>query len=132
MSQTKQVSKTGKATPNTNPAFNPGVVASNGEKPRTRREERLALLVSQLGELRGSVDQLAEQYRLRVGGQIADFVEVLSAKGRPNGKKPTMKVIELFLDELAEQSIKPKKGRAKDFVKVQRLMRRLANALPAD
>lgn len=99
-----------------------------------RRAELNARVVQDLDALRHNVDEMAEHYRVRVGGQIADVMqqiqgdETLAQDARPL----TVKAAESLLEALRSAGIKPHKGRGKDFVRVQRLVRKLRSLTPAD
>lgn len=99
-----------------------------------RRAELNARVVQDLDALRRSVDEMAEHYRVRVGGLIADLMqqiqgdETLAQDARPL----PVKAAESLIEDLRSADIKPHKGRGKDFVRVQRLVRKLRSHSPAD
>ncbi len=104
-----------------------GEAASEPRVRGKRRAELNARVVQDLEALRRSVDEMAEHYRVRVGGLIADLMqqiqgdETLAQDARPL----PVKAAESVLEALRSTDIKPHKGRAKDFVRVQRLVRKL-------
>lgn len=103
----------------------------NGAGSRKKKKAELAEeLVSELGRLRGTLDEVVDHYRLRVGGDIAALLQAIQGSGETQALSP--KVTGTMLAELRETRLKPDKGRAKDLVRLQRLVRRLSDSLPAE
>lgn len=113
----------------------PDAASDNGVSPnRKKKRDQLALEVnSELRELRSTLDALLEHYRLRMGGQIAELQQALSGSDlEPKTKPPSAKTTHAVLKALREEDFKPKKGRGKDFVKLQRLVKKLGEMLPPE
>jgi hypothetical protein len=107
----------------------PNGAAPAGKKKRAELTEQLRY---ELRELRTTLDELIDHYRLRVGGQIAELEQSLTEVTDPAAKLPPVKVSNHILTRLHDQSFKPKKGRAKDLVKLQELVKELSELLPPE
>jgi hypothetical protein len=87
----------------------------------TRRAERNAELVTTAHELRAALRTMMERYELRVGGQLAELVQ--RVEGDPAGGIParplTTRRAEAMLARLRAARLKPRKGRAKDFARLE-------------
>lgn len=102
----------------------------NGRKKRDLVADELLL---ELRELRANLDELTEQFRLRMGGQLIDILQAVEGVGlEPKPKRLSAKTTAALLREIRAQPLKPHKGRAKDFVRLQNLLKSLAAHLPAD
>ena len=99
----------------------------------TKRDELAQELLLELREMRANLDELTEHYRLRIAGEHADITQTLEGKGlQPKPKRPTAKLTQAMLNEIRRRPIKPKKGRAKDLVKLQDIVRSVAMLLPPE
>jgi hypothetical protein len=99
-----------------------------------RRAELNARVVQDLDALRRSVDEMAEHYRVRVGGQLADLLQQIQGDETlvQDARPLTVKAAESLIETIRSAGIKPHKGRGKDFVRVQRLVRKLRQHAPAE
>ena len=104
--------------------------ARNGHKKRDQTTQELLL---QLKELRVNVDEVAEQFRLRVSGQLAEIARAVEGRDLlPKQKRLSAKAAAQMLAEVQQLSLKPRKGRAKDLVRLQELAKKLSALLPAE
>lgn len=97
-------------------------------KPRGRRRAELnEEVLAELAGLSASLDEMIQRYELRVRGRITELVQSLQGDGALE-QKPRHLPVRIAQDLLAEiraARVKPGKGRGKDFVRLQRLIRRL-------
>ncbi len=102
--------------------------------PGRRRTELNAQVVQDLATLRGTLDEMLERYRIRVGGQISELMQLIQGDGNVDQRPRllTVKAAEVALEAVRETDLKPKKARGKDFVKLQRLVRTLRGLGPND
>ena len=110
----------------------PHAPSDNGAAPRKKkREEQAEVLTAELKQLRVTMDEMIEHYRLRIGGEISELIEALHGS---NGTAhvPPAKVTTALLQELHETPLKAQKGRGKEFVRLQQLVRRLNELLPPE
>ena len=110
----------------------PHAQSDNGAVPRKKkREEQADALASELTQLRATLDEMIEHYRLRIGGEISELIDAVHGS---NGTShvPPAKVTSALLHELRGTPLKPHKGRAKEFVRLQQLVRRLNEMLPPE
>src|SRR5688572_9005637 len=107
----------------------PGVPSTNGVTASARRKKKEELaeqLIRELRELRAESDELAEHVRLRTGGQIAELIGIVGGDQKGTGtKRLPAKAAAAMLAAVRERRVKPNRGRAKDLVKLQRLLRHL-------
>ncbi len=91
-------------------------------------------LTLELEHLHHSLDEMVDRYRVRIGAQLVDLLQV--AKGDDSlGEKPkalAAKPAKRMLDAIRGAELKPKKGRAKDFTRLQDLVAELTEALPRE
>jgi hypothetical protein len=109
--------------------------AENGKPKRSTGEKRARLngqVASELKALRSTLTQCLDAIDLRVGGSIAEMLQVLegdqSLEARP--KPLTVKAAQEALADLATLSVS-KKGRPRDLRRIEKLVRRLRKLLPA-
>jgi hypothetical protein len=109
-----------------NPA--PKAKARTGEK-RARLNQALTL---ELRALRASITQCLDAYDLRVGGRIAEMLQVIEGdEALAVGPRPfAVKTAQTLLDQLARLEIDPRKGRPRDLRRIQRLVKRLGHQMP--
>ncbi|HSJ10915.1 MAG TPA: hypothetical protein VK928_13415, partial [Longimicrobiales bacterium] len=105
-----------------------------GAKPHAKRAEATAAVVVELQTLRQQVDTMTERYRMRVSGQLADLLRALH--GDPAlGQSPllvTVKAAEEIHALVGSADIRPKKGRAKDFARMEELVAALTELVPPE
>lgn len=103
-----------------------------GQAPRrrasNRRMEVNQEVVAELRALRAALDEMIEHYRLRVGGRITDLILLLEGDASIGAaaKPLATREAQAMLEEMSEASIKPAKGRAKDFRRLEALVEDLA------
>lgn len=102
--------------------------------PGRRRTELNARVIQDLAALRGTLDEMLEHYAIRVAGQLSELMLVIQGDGNVDQKPRllTVEAAEAMLEAIREADLKPKKGRAKDFVRVQKLVKTLRELGPAD
>lgn len=94
---------------------------------KKKRSEANEAVLQELMALRNSVDLMVERYAIRVNGQISELMQLIQGDGEV-GQAPhglTVKAASAILEEIRKADLKPKKGRGKDFARVQKLMTRL-------
>ena len=98
----------GKATP----AGKKNITAALERKPS--RKAAKDMLVLELRRLRAMITEIAERYVADTEGEIAAVVEAVEGKPLPAAQ------IERMLKILHDLSVKPRKGRRKDLVRIGR------------
>ena len=91
----------------------------------TRRADLNAELVTAANDLRASLREMIERYELRVGGQLAELIQRIegdAAGGLPPRPLSTRHA-QAMLEKLRAAPIKPRKGRAKDFRRLESLLK---------
>lgn len=137
MSPQESPTRTKKRNVNSLADFQPLVPGTkNGHRPKPKpkkRDEVAAELALELRELRARVDEVTEHFRLRVGGEIEELLQRIEGQ-QIDGKvkKPSVKTAQAMRERLREHSVKPRKGRAKDFARIQELVEDLADLLPPE
>jgi hypothetical protein len=100
----------------------------------SRRSEANEEVLQELTALRNIIDQMVEHYAIRVGGQLSELMQLIQGDGdmgeKPNGL--TVKAASAMLAAIRTTQLKPKKGRPKDFVRAQKLVRRLRELSPLE
>ncbi len=111
--------------PNTN-----GTRASHSRK----RQELARELATELKALRATMDEMIEHYRLRAGGQIGELLQAVEGDAAPGERaaRPTAAVTQSLLEVMRGTRLKPRKGRAKDFARLQELIEELVALLPPE
>ena len=110
----------------------------DGDRPeRTtgkRRTELNARALQELASLRNSMDEMIERYAIRTGGQLSELMQQISGDETlgQDARPLTVKSAEAALAAIKGAGIKPRKGRGKDFVRLQRLVRKLRSLGPVD
>lgn len=107
--------------------------ATTTHRPATRGAKRreLALEVArEIERLRGNCKDMLQAFELRVGAQLAAAAETL-APAAESGEKGLPRVSQLqdALAAIHEVTLKPAKGRAKDFARLEKLADTLADLL---
>lgn len=82
--------------------------------------------------LRLSLKEMVDQYALRIGGQLARVKQITDLRQFGDEKRlsPSHKTVREMLDLIRTTKIKPAKGRAKDFVRIQELIDEFIDLLP--
>ena len=110
----------------------PHAAPDNGAAPRKKkRQEQADALASELTQLRATLEEMIEHYRLRIGGEISELIDAVHGSNGASHAPPA-KVTSALLQELHDTPLKPQKGRAKEFVRLQQLVRRLNEMLPPE
>ena len=110
----------------------PGANGSNGNSA-SKRTELAAELTSELNTLRAALDEMSEHYRLRAGAQITELLQLVEGQSEPVTRAPlAASVLQPMIEQLKEVRLKPHKGRAKDFVRLQELLEELTDLLPPE
>jgi hypothetical protein len=98
-------------------------------RPVTRRRRQLAReVVLEIEALRVSLRHAVEQYEVRLAGQMLALMRALDDGG---GDTPPSRVSGAMLRAIRTTELKPRKGRAKDLVRLQDLVAELTELLPA-
>ena len=108
------------------------VATGRGARPAKRGDELRQSLVIELHTLRLQAQDAVEQYTLRVNAQLAEVLRLAEGEGTA-GEKPRRlpaKLAAAMLAQLRDVRLKPKKGRAKDLVRIQELVEELVGQLP--
>jgi hypothetical protein len=102
--------------------------------PGRRRTELNARVIQDLAALRGALDEMLEHYAIRVAGQLSELMLVIQGDGNVDQKpRPlTVEAAEAMLQAIRDANLKPKKGRGKDFVRVQKLVKALRALGPVE
>ncbi len=88
-------------------------------------------LMTEIGELQPLLQELVQQYELRITAQLAEILRTLN--GDEAGRLPRFpaaKTSAAMLRALRATDLKPRKGRAKDLVRLQELVAELTEMLP--
>ena len=101
-------------------------------RARSRRRIQLAQeLVLEIQTLRRSLHDSLEQYELRMSAQIAEVLRGLQgADEDAPPRAPAVKTSTAMLRAIRGTEVKPRKGRAKDLVRLQELVAQLTEMLP--
>ena len=103
------------------------------EKRKEKRERAGEELAQELEGLRETLSDMVESYRLKVEGQLAEIAAAARGTTRFGGDSTALRlsVAEKMLGRIRKMELKPKKGRAKDFQRLETLVEELAALLPA-
>ena len=91
-------------------------------------------VVVELRTLRTQLELMSESYRLRVSGQLAELLRNIEGD-EDLGQQPqhlTLKVAQSVLQRIAQVDFKPKRGRAKDFARLEKLVAELTELIPPE
>lgn len=132
MSKTKP-KKASKATMD---GATPDAVSSENGSAEGRNEKRIRVgeeLARELDGLRETLGEIVEGYRFKVEGQLAEIAAVARGTSRTDGDSSLLRasVAQKMLDSIRKTELKPKKGRAKDFQRLETLVDELTALLPA-
>ena len=107
-------------------------------KPRkkrlcVRKTHRSEELVREIEYLRSVARDVADRYSLKVHAQLANIVRILKASNRKGRRvrKPNGKTLCEMLSRICSLKVKPKKGRAKDLVRIEAIAKKLDDFMPA-
>jgi hypothetical protein len=108
---------------------------TNGKPKRSSKRLELASEVAaELETLRATLEEMTEHYRLRLGGQIGELLQAV--RGEPGSDEktrvPPARSLEPMLEALRNVRLKPRKGRAKDFDRMQDLLEELTGLTPPE
>jgi len=89
-------------------------------------------LTMELDALRGSLSEMVERYRLRIDANVVQLAAAARGEAPYDGKgrKLPATVSRKMLAQVRALEIEPVKGRAKDFRRLQLLMKDLTKLLP--
>jgi hypothetical protein len=96
-------------------------------KKELKRAQKTEKLKESLLGLRGSLNEVQEQYGVRTHGLLVQMLQILEPP--PDAKEqpclPSKKGTELMVQKMGALKIKPKRGRGKDLVRIQDLVEAL-------
>jgi hypothetical protein len=100
----------------------------------TRRAELNAALVGTAHDLRAALREMMERYELRVGGHLAELIQRVEgdAAGGLAPRPLPARQAEAMLEKLRAARLKPRKGRAKDFARLEALVEAVLADAPED
>jgi hypothetical protein len=108
------------------------VVTRSKRNAGEKRDRLNSQVAAELKALRASLTQCLDAIDLRVGGGIAEMLQILegeeSLDSRP--RPLTVKAAQAALEDMAALQLS-KKGRPRDLRRIEKLVRRLRAALPA-
>jgi hypothetical protein len=86
-------------------------------------------LNQELSSLRSSFDSIVEKYSLNVKAQLDELLEKLSEKNVENEEQPLpkKKALDKVLAKVQKLKLKPEKGRIKDIMKIQAVLKDLVS-----
>ena len=87
-------------------------------------------LMAEIEELRPLLQELVQQYELRITAQLAEILRILNGEDGRLPRFPAAKTSSAMLRALRTTDLKPRKGRAKDLVRLQELVAELTEMLP--
>ena len=87
-------------------------------------------LMAEIEELRPLLQELVQQYELRITAQLAEILRALNGEDGRLPRFPAAKASSAMLRALRATDLKPRKGRAKDLVRLQELVAELTELLP--
>ena len=120
------------------------VAAANGAPPTAVKAESPAATgksasrtaaaheaAAELAALRSALQQMTERYQVRVGGQLENLLRSVSGEATldPRVRLPTLKQTKELRAAVATVELKPQKGRAKDFARLQELVAQLSEIM---
>jgi hypothetical protein len=100
----------------------------------TRRAELNAELIATARDLRAALREMLERYELRVGGQLADLIQRVEGDhaGGLTPRPLPARQAEAMLERMRAARLKPRKGRAKDFARLEALVEAALADAPED
>lgn len=114
----------------------PKAADANGRAQKRLERRRVVNedLQHELAALRQTVDEMLDRYKLKLDAELVQLSDATSTNGAfEEGKKRRLPIAtaEAMLKQIRELEIKPAKGRAKDFQRIQNLVGELIEKLPA-
>jgi len=101
--------------------------ATKGRAKRPGRKAMNDRLATELRSLQDDLRTMVEQYEVRVGGLLNDLIRRL--EGDPSieqkARPATIRAARAMLDEIEAAKIRPRKARAKDIARLEKLARAL-------
>ena len=96
---------------------------------KDRNEE----LIREIKYLRSMTKDVAGRYSLRINASLVNITRVLESPDRKRKavKKPADKTVREMLACVRSLKVKPKKGRAKDLVRIESIAKKLDDLLPS-
>ena len=90
-------------------------------------------LVREIKYLRSITKDVVDRYSLNVYAGLANLERILEPQNRKKHtiKKPTDKMIRQMLSCVRSLRVKPKKGRAKDLMRIEAIAKELDNFIPS-
>lgn len=111
-----------------------GAVQADGNRRAQKRLERRRVLNEDLHleirTLRETVNEMLKRYQLKLDAELVQLAEAASGNGNRAGRPLSIATAEAMLKQIRELDVKPAKGRAKDFQRVQDLVGDLIEQLP--
>jgi hypothetical protein len=108
----------------------PRPTASDKRHAKEKRIEVSRETIAELEGLRRTLEEISERYQLRVSGQFAELVSILEAGLNADDRTaPASATLAVMLDRIHKTELKPRKGRAKDLVRLQDLAGELTEML---
>lgn len=116
-----------------NGAASTAVKADNpaASRPSASRSAAAQEVAAELTALRSGLQQMTERYQMRVGGQLENLLRTVSGEATldPRVRLPTLKQTKALRSAIAMTELKPQKGRAKDFARLQELVAQLSEIM---
>lgn len=114
----------------------PANVGQENGRAEKRTEKRARVgeeLAQELEGLRETLSEMVEGYRFKVEGQLAELAAAARGTTNTAGESAALRLsaAEKMLASIKKTELKPKKGRAKDFQRLESLVEELAALLPA-
>jgi hypothetical protein len=124
------IQQTDGAAPKARRTRKPRATASEKKHAKEKRIEVSRETIAELEALRRTLQEISERYQLRVSGQLAEMVSILEA-GLTAGDRtaPSTARLTAVLEKIRKTELKPRKGRAKDLVRLQDLASELTEML---
>ncbi len=108
----------------------PRPTASDKRHAKEKRIEVSRETIAELEGLRRTLEEISERYQLRVSGQFAELVSILEAGlGAGDRTAPAAPTLAKMIERIHKTELKPRKGRAKDLVRLQDLAGELTEML---
>ena len=97
--------------------------------PISRQDE----LIREIKYLRSVAKDVVDRYSLKINAHLADLVRILESPNRKRytSRKPKDKVMREMLSCARSLNVKPKKGRAKDLARIEKIANDLADLMPS-
>jgi hypothetical protein len=108
--------------------------ANGAGKKGVKKVELAAQVAAELDTLRTALDEMTEHYRLRLGAQITELLQTVREEQGSEQKPriPPARTLLPMLEQLKSARLKPGKGRAKDFVRLQQLLDEVTELTPPE